>query len=116
MTSIRKVFQASLDNYVEYLKDNYVSWTQVSGTILSKEIVEKMLDDYNDSLVVKPGKDYYRVFVRGSIHSFVSASSNGKINVGDILRPLDKTTPDLSFVHGNTIEGRYNSSIIWSGV
>ena len=112
----RKEFVTSIESYAEHLKSDYANWTNISEHSSNSETVNNMVDDYNGSLIIKPGKEYYRVFVRSSIHSFISAQNVGKFKVGDIFRPVNKTTPDTSFVHGNTLAKKYSDSIMWSGV
>ena len=105
----REVFNASND-YAEHLKSDYVKSTKAD--VLFDDL---MIKDFANSLVFKKAKDYSRVFVRGAVHSFIVMENRGKLKRGDILRPITRTKPDTSFVHGNVLEKKYEK-ISWSGV
>jgi hypothetical protein len=112
---LRKEVFKCLETYVEFLKSNYAEWTNVSIGIASTEIQEQMIRDYANPLTVKSSKDFARVFVRGTVHSFVAMQDHGKFKRGDLLRPITRTKPDESFVRGNVLTGKYDAAT-WSGL
>lgn len=101
----REVFNA-MNDYVKHLVDGYKSSTQAGA---------QMVKDYQETMRIKRDKLYTRVFVRGSIHSFIVMQDYSKFKRGDILRPRNRTTPDTDFVHGNVLESKYEK-ITWSGI
>jgi len=103
----REVFNA-LNDYADHLKTDYVESTNSSPDDL-------MAKDFCDTILLKRDKEYSRLFVRGAVHSFIVMEDRGKFKRGDILRPVTRTKPDTSFVHGNVLENKYEK-VSWSGV
>ena len=109
----REVFNA-INDYVKHLQIDYASHSSITNSRLI-EMQDQMIKDFEDSLVLKKDKEFTRVIVRGSIHSFIVMEDKGRLKRGDILRGLNRTKPDTSFSHGNVLEGKYEK-ISWSGI
>jgi hypothetical protein len=110
----REIFKF-LESYIEFLKNDYAKWTSTSTSNASTEVQEQMIRDYANSLVIRQNKEFARVFVRGTVHSFIALQDHGKIKRGDLLRPVTRTKPDESFVRGNVLIGKYDAAS-WSGI
>ena len=104
----REVFNA-VNTYMEHLQKTYSENSDKSI------VAEQMIRDFANSLSIKRDKQFTRVFVRGSVHSFIVMEDQGKLKRGDILKCLSRVKPDTSFVHGNVLEDRYEK-ISWTGV
>lgn len=109
----REVFNA-LNDYISHLQKDYITWAN-RDEHASDRIREQMIKDFVDSLTIKRDKMYTKVIVRGSTHSIIVMESQGKLKRGDILRVENKGKPDLSFVHGNVLEEKYEK-VMWSGI
>jgi hypothetical protein len=109
----REVFNA-LNDYISHLQKNYIAWTS-RDTLMSKLVRDQMIKDFVDNLKIKRDKMYTKVIVRGSTHSIIVMESQGKLKRGDIIRAAYKGKPDLSFVHGNVLEEKYEK-VTWSGI
>jgi len=103
----REVFNA-INDYTQHLQSDYIQSTNSTPDDL-------MAKDFCNTLKLKRDKDYSRLFVRGAVHSFIVMEDRGKFKRGDILRPMNRTTPDTSFVHGNVLENKYEK-VSWSGI
>jgi len=110
----RREVTKAITVYLTYLKNDYIKWSS-KDLYASKEINEHMIKDYIDALIVKSNKEFSRIVVRGSSHSFVVLQDKGTLKRGDILRAKTRTTPDTSFVHGNVLQEKYNT-ISWACV
>jgi hypothetical protein len=107
-----KTFMLFFDDYLSYLKKDYLNdVSQKTDTRLTE-----LLNDFAKDVVTKKDKEYQRIFIRNSIHSFVVIKPTTRLKEGDILRPINKTKPNTDFVHGNILEHKYSKLITWAGI
>lgn len=105
----------ALAKYLAAIKADYADWQKVRNepiTKLERQIREKMEKEFNDTLVVVPGKKYFKIMTGTSVHSFIVLEDGDKFKRGDILKAASWQQPSKNQARGN-IFGEYR--ILWTG-
>lgn len=104
-----------LNDYVNYVKSDYVKWWGNRG---AEEHVQKMINEFNVAFEV--GSAYIKVVktkngVVQSVHSFIS-NKNGKFPLGTILKAASFKAPATNFARGNLLDKQTWDRVQWTGV
>jgi hypothetical protein len=100
--------------YLNFIKQNYADWAKSRNE--DPEIYESMVKDFNSSLATYRAPQVVRIISRGAVHSMVVMKEASKVKRGDIVAPINSTTPHMGFSHGNVLINKYNSNITWAGL
>jgi hypothetical protein len=110
----------NLDQYLQYICDDYAKWHNVMCGNESfpnpDEVKQKMIDEFNTNLCYNEGSKYIKVCTNngGTVHSFIVKKDNNKFKAGDILKAASFKAPATNFARGNVIDGNWNS-VRWTG-
>lgn len=96
--------QAELDNYLQYICDDYRGRTNI----------EDMVKRFCYSVKAIEGKKYIKVTTGNSVHSFIVKADHGKFKRGDILKAATYAAPAKNFARGNILTGTY-PNVRWTG-
>jgi hypothetical protein len=114
LSARREVTAAIKTKYLAHLESNYNDFLEARES--NVETLAFMKKDFKSTLKVKPGKDFTRIYVRDSVHSFISMTDHGKIKCGDVLAPVKRTVPSENFVFANVLTSEAFNSVKWSGI
>lgn len=117
-----------LNNYLNHIREDYASTMFASGPRYEKTYTDEqkawhkqMIENFNRTLRIEPGKKYLKVVSGGgsgtgsSVHSFIVATENdAKFKLGTILKANSWRTPARNFARGNVLEGDWKR-IPWMG-
>jgi hypothetical protein len=102
-----------LNEYLEYIKQDYARWTGNSPT----EIQIRMTEEFQRSVGYEVGSKYIKVYSganQRSVHSFICREDTGKFKKGDILKAAGWSAPAKNFARGNVIAKQYGQTR-WTG-
>lgn len=99
-----------LNEYLDFIKDNYVKWMLQSPT----DVRIRMTEEFQKSVRFEQGSKYIKVIAGTSVHSFICLKDNGKFKKGDILKAAGWSSPARNFARGNVIAKQYGATT-WTG-
>jgi hypothetical protein len=102
-------FFTDMDNYLEIIKKDYVSFlTPIS------EYRQEMIDIFNANIRYEVGSKYIKVITENSVHSFIVRNKTDKFKPGDILKAASWKAPAKNFARGNIFDKTFDR-IRWTG-
>ena len=102
-----------LNEYLEFIKENYVRWSAQTPT----DVRIRMTEEFKKSVGFEVGSKYIKVYSgtnQRSVHSFICLKDNGKFKKGDILKAAGWSSPARNFARGNVITKQYGATT-WTG-
>ena len=102
-------FFTDMDNYLEIIKKDYVSFL----TPVSK-FRQEMIDKFNANIRYEVGSKYIKVITGSSVHSFIVRNKTDKFKPGDILKAASWKAPAKNFARGNIFDKTFDR-IRWTG-
>lgn len=106
-----------VEKLIEVAKADYLKgWNPADAKDeIKREIRQKMLDEFNDTLGYTVGQKYVKVTSRGGVHSFVvNTDKDKKFKLGDILKAAGWNTPARNFARGNVLNDDFDC-VKWTG-
>lgn len=117
-----------IDKYLNHIREDYANTMFASGPRYDKTYNDEqkawhkqMIENFNRTLRVEPGKKYLKIVSGGgsgtgcSVHSFIVATENdAKFQLGTILKANSWRTPARNFARGNVLNGEWKT-IPWMG-
>lgn len=108
-TAIEKLLTAIKDDYATSAHGR----TSTTTDDVTKKIRNDMINEFNESLTVKPGNKYIKVIHDNSVWGFVvNVDNDKKFKRGDILMAAGWSTPARNKPRGNVFD---NYEIRWTG-
>lgn len=105
-----------MDAYLETIKNNYIARNIYSDISEERQAhITKMQEEWVASLGYKVSSKYIKVFVNGSVHSFVIIGKDTKFKIGDILKAASWNTPARNFARGNVLVPSSYEQVSWTG-
>ena len=110
--------QEQIEKLKGKIKADYIRWTTKGGTEELSGYFKETVDNFDDSMSVKPGKKYTKIIRDRGVWGFIAnddfVTSNGKaFKKGDILKAAGWQAPALNSARGNIFDDDY--SIAWTG-
>ena len=108
-----------LNTLLDAIRSDYRRWSFLSNSAEPadssiQKIRDQMVQEFCDSLAIKPGRKYIKITTEGRVWGFVVKSDLDKFKKGDILKAADWRTPALNKPRGNIIDGDF-SWVRWTG-
>jgi hypothetical protein len=105
-----------INSYLNYIFENYKSWSPVERCKdeVSRNVREKMIEEFANKLRYKEGSKYIKVIQGSSVHSFIVKEDGPKFKKGDILKAASWNAPATNFARGNILTFNYGS-VQWAG-
>lgn len=109
-------FQNEMNSYLRYLLENYKNWSPVERCKdeVSRNVREKMIEEFANKLRYKEGSKYIKVIQGSSVHSFIVKEDGPKFKKGDILKAASWNAPATNFARGNVLCFNYGN-VSWAG-
>lgn len=110
-----------IDKYLNHIREDYANMFASGPRDEQKARNKQMIENFNRTLRVEPGKKYLKIVSGGgsglncSVHSFIVATENdAKFQLGTILKANSWKTPARNFARGNVLNGEWKT-IPWMG-
>lgn len=105
---------AAIADLLEDIKADYAAWSKPTGDATRDKIRADMVERFNASLSVQPGRKYIKIVKDGSVWGFIVAGDDDKkFRKGDILKAAGWNAPARNHARGNVLDGGY--TIQWTG-
>jgi len=104
----------NIEKLFELINRDYANFMYNSGIDGSKEVADRMIKEFAESLRVEEGRKYIKVIKDNSVWGFIVKKDDDKFKAGDILKAAGWRTPARNRARGNVIEADF-SWVRWTG-
>lgn len=113
MTGVKLMYD-ELDSYKQAIFTNFHN-RNVGSNPLTLAMKVEWDRNFNATLKIKEGRNYFKVITGTSVHSFIVKNDGAKFKKGDILKAANWESPAKNFPRGNVFNMDSFKNVSWTG-
>lgn len=99
--------------YLSHLRENYAIWAERTFGDADPHCSRRMKESFGERIDVRSGRKYMKVFISGTVHSYIVLEPAKGFRQGDILKAA-KNGPSFTIACGNVLDRNY-TRVDWQG-